>query len=67
MPNLLYSALLLIAGVLLIVKPAWMWKVEHLFTARNEEPAEMYRVTARVGGALCLIAAVVLLFVDFHR
>ena len=67
MPNLLYSALCLAAGALLLVKPAWMWKLEHLISARGETPPDTYRVTARVCGALMLAAAVVMLLIDFRR
>ena len=65
--NIIYCAVCLTAGVLFLVKPEVMWKLEHFFSARNEAPADLYKKAARVTGVVMLLAAAAMLLIDFQR
>ena len=54
----LWVAALLILGVLMVWKPALLWKIEHIFTTKNGEPTELYLGLMRLGGAFFLICGI---------
>ncbi len=65
--NIIYASICAVFGLLSLIKPDLMWKLEHLLTVRDGEPPERYKTYVRVGGVILLIAAVALLFVNFNR
>lgn len=34
--------LLFVMGVFMLVKPEFLWKLDHMFTVKNGEPTELY-------------------------
>ena len=62
----LVLAFLLVLGVVMIVNPTLIWKVDHFFTVKGGEPTDWYLGITRVGGLvfvlLSLGLAVVFLF-----
>lgn len=47
------------AGVLMILRPQWMWKLERFFKMKVGEPSRTYLKTCRIGGIVFCAAAFV--------
>ncbi len=58
-------ALLFLLGLLMAVKPLWMWKVEKFFKLKDGEPTQTYLKMSRVGGAVISVAFLVAMVVSF--
>lgn len=52
---------LFVLGVLMFLKPEWLWKLEHLFSVKGGEPTDFYLSMMRLGGIVFVVAAVVLM------
>ena len=54
--KLLAVAVLVTAlGVLMLVKPHWLWKADHWWDTVGGEPSDWYLTLMRVGGTLLII------------
>ena len=51
-------AALFVLGILMFLKPEWMWKLEHLFSVKGGEPTDFYLSMMRVGGVVFAVIAV---------
>ena len=51
--------LLFLLGIMMLIKPEFLWKIEHIFTVKNGEPTDLYMVLMRIGGAFFLIASII--------
>lgn len=51
--------LLFILGIMMIVKPELLWRIEHIFTVKNGEPSDLYITLMRIGGLFFIIASVI--------
>ena len=49
---------LLVLGILMFLKPEWLWKLEHLFSVKGGEPTDFYLSMMRVGGVVFAVIAV---------
>lgn len=49
------SVLLTALGVLMVVRPEWLWKLEHWLDTVGGEPSEWYLTISRVVGTLLMI------------
>lgn len=58
-------ALLFLLGLLMAVKPLWMWKVEKFFKLKDGESTKTYLKMSRVGGAVISAASFVAMVVSF--
>jgi len=47
-------------GVLMFIKPEWLWKLEHLFSVKGGEPTDFYLSMMRIGGVVFAVIAVLL-------
>ena len=58
-------ALLFLLGLLMALKPLWMWKAEKFFKLKDGEPTKTYLKMSRVGGAVISVAFLVAMVVSF--
>lgn len=49
---------LFILGVLMFLKPEWLWKLEHLLSTKGGEPTDFYLSAMRIGGVMFVVIAV---------
>ena len=49
---------LFILGVLMFLRPEWLWKLEHLFSVKVGEPTDFYLAMMRIGGVVFAVIAV---------
>ena len=47
-------------GLFMLLKPEWLWKLEHLFSVKSGEPSELYLAKMRLGGAFLLLTSIIL-------
>lgn len=47
----------MVLGVWMIVKPEWLWRVEHFFCVKEGEMTGMYRSLMRAGGVFFIVSA----------
>lgn len=38
----LWLVILFVLGIMMVIKPEFLWKIEHIFTVKNGEPTELY-------------------------
>ena len=50
-----------VLSCLMIGKPEWLWKLDHMFTVKGGEPTEFYLTVMRLFGTLLLVCWVILL------
>ncbi|WP_297721169.1 DUF6199 family natural product biosynthesis protein [Intestinimonas sp.] len=55
---MLYVVILLVLGGLMVAKPEFLWKLEHLLTVKDGEPTELYLTLMRLGGGFFVVAAI---------
>ena len=63
--DFLWLVLLCVLGLVMIVDPVLLWKLEHLFTVKGGEPTELYLGLTRVGGVIFLVLSVVMAIFSF--
>lgn len=51
--------LLFILGLLMLFKPEFLWKLEHLFTVKSGSPTDLYITLMRLGGIVFTLTAAV--------
>ena len=51
---------LFVLGVLMFLKPEWLWKLEHLLSVKDGEPTDFYLSAMRIGGVVFVVIAVFL-------
>ena len=49
---------LFVLGILMFIKPEWLWKLEHLFSVKGGEPTDFYLSMTRLGGVVFAVIAV---------
>ena len=49
---------LFVLGILMFIKPEWLWKLEHLFSVKGGEPTDFYLSMMRLGGIAFAVIAV---------
>ena len=49
---------LFVLGVLMLIKPQWLWKLEHLLSVKGGEPTDFYLSMMRLGGVAFVVLAV---------
>lgn len=52
-------AFLLISGIIMIVNPMFVWKVDHFLSVKDGEPTELYIKLTRFLGGICILAAII--------
>lgn len=61
--NLPVSIVLFVAGILGMAVPEAVWYLEYGWRFKNAEPSQLALTMNRIGGGICILAAVVLLFI----
>lgn len=56
--EVLYVVILLVLGGLMVAKPEFLWKLEHLLTVKDGEPTELYLTFMRLSGGFFVVAAI---------
>ena len=51
---------LFVLGVIMFLKPEWLWKIEHLFSVKGGEPTDLYLSAMRIGGFIMAVIAVIM-------
>ena len=46
----IWIILLILLGLVMLLKPDILWKIENIFTVKNGEPADLYLALTRFGG-----------------
>ena len=54
-----WLVLLFLLGIMMLIKPEFLWKIEHIFTVKNGEPTDLYMVLMRIGGVFFLIVSII--------
>ena len=54
---------LMLLGALMIARPVWFWKIDHIMTVRGGEPTELYLTLTRLLGVVFLLGPVVALII----
>ncbi len=49
---------LLALGLIMLLKPEWIWRLEHWFSVKGGEPSELYIALTRIGGMLLCFFAI---------
>lgn len=57
--DILIWIFLFVSGIIMIVKPMFVWKVDHLLWVKDGEPTELYIQLTRVLGGVCVLVAVI--------
>lgn len=54
---------LMLLGALMIARPIWFWKIDHVMTVRGGEPTQLYLTLTRLLGVVFLLGPVVVLII----
>lgn len=65
--GLLFLGLLALWGILMIVKPDILWRIEHTGAMDRERPTEKYMNSMRMGGVICIAIAAFLAVAYFRQ
>ena len=57
----IWIVVLLLLGFAMLLKPEILWKIEHIFTAKNGEPTDLYLTLMRLGGIFFIGAGIIVL------
>lgn len=57
--DILVWVFLLVSGIIMIVKPMFVWKVDHFLSVKDGEPTELYIQLTRLFGGICIVVAVI--------
>lgn len=47
------------AGILMLTRPDFFWKIEHFLTVRDGKPSELYLAIVRICGLACILISVI--------
>lgn len=61
--EILACMILLTSGILMLVKPDAVWKIEHHFAVQKGEPTDWYLAIVRIMGLVFIVIAVIAAFV----
>ena len=64
--NIIISVFCFLFGLLCLVKPGLLWKLEHGLWTDSGEPSDLYLVLTRVGGGALILFAIAALFIRFN-
>ena len=67
--EILAIAFLFISGIVMIVKPEFVWKVNHFLTVKDGEPTDLYIQYIRILGVVCILVAIIaeIIFLVYGR
>ena len=51
---------LLVLGLIMLLRPEWLWAFLHDKSGKVAEPTESYMAFMRIGGVICLIMAFII-------
>ena len=57
--DFLWIILLFLIGLVAVIWPDKLWKLEHFLTVKNGEPSEFYLAVSRVAGVFFMLAATI--------
>ena len=57
--DFLWIILLFLIGLVAVIWPDKLWKLEHFLTVKNGEPSEFYLAVSRVAGVFFMLAAII--------
>lgn len=57
--DFIWIIILFILGLLMVLKPIVLWKIEHFFTVKDGEPTDLYVSLMRLGGVVFMVASVI--------
>ena len=49
---------LFVFGLLMLIKPEFVWKIDHFLSVKNGEPTELYLAVARISGLAFIAIAI---------
>lgn len=56
---LVLTVFLIVAGLLMLAKPIWLWEISERWKSSDAtEPSPMYILSLRFGGVVCLIVGI---------
>ena len=55
----IWLVILFILGIMMIIKPELLWKIEHIFTVKNGEPSDLYITLMRLGGIFFIVVSII--------
>ena len=59
--DIIWLAVLLALGILMVAAPKLLWKVEHFLSVKGGEPSELYLLAMRLGGIFFILAAIAII------
>lgn len=57
--DFLWLIVLFLLGLVAVIWPDKLWKLEHFLTVKNGEPSDFYLGVSRAAGAFFMIAAII--------
>ena len=57
--DFLWIILLFLIGLVAVIWPDKLWKLEHFLTVKNGEPSEFYLAVSRVAGVFFMLTAII--------
>ena len=54
-----WLVLLFLLGIMMLIQPEFLWKIDHIFTVKYGEPTDLYMVLMRIGGVFFLIVSII--------
>lgn len=64
----IWILVLLALGLMMLIKPRILWKIEHFLSVKDGEPTDFYLIGMRIGGAFFTLCALgVLIYVIASR
>lgn len=61
----LWVIVLILLGSAMLLKPEFLWKIEHMFTVKNGEPTDLYLTFMRLGGIFFIGAGIIVFVISF--
>ena len=59
--SFLFGILIIIVGVILIIKPMAVFRIERSLFIKNGEPTKFYFIMARVSGVLAILVGILVM------
>ena len=63
--NFIWPVILFLLGLLMLINPKLLWKIENCFTVKDGEPTDLYIAFMRIGGLLFMFASIIFSVVCF--
>ena len=58
--NFIWPVILFLLGLLMLINPKLLWKIENCFTVKDGEPTDLYIAFMRIGGFFFMFASVII-------